>query len=142
MKTLGIDYGLARIGLAISDDGGVVAMPLETLEFKNPGDQTRAVMERITSREVTRIVVGLPLEMDGSAGPMAEHVEKFCVKLESLCDYPVIRWDERLSSVAAERAVREMGGRRGKQKRKKGHLDPIAACLLLQAYLDSQAFGG
>ena len=140
MKTLGIDYGLARIGLAISDEMGVSAMPLETLSLKNPGDQTRAVMERVTERDVARIVVGMPLEMDGTAGPMAEQVEKFCLKLESLSACPVVRWDERLSSVAAERAVREMGGRRGKKRRQKGHLDPIAACLLLQSYLDGQAF--
>ena len=112
MKTLGIDYGLARIGLAISDDTGVIAMPLETLSLKNPGEQTRAVMERVDERDVARIVVGMPLEMDGTAGPMAE------------------------------RAVREMGGRRGKKRGQKGHLDPIAACLLLQSSLDGQAFRG
>ena len=137
MRTMGIDFGEARIGLAISDESGTIAMPLETIETKDKGAQIREVAERITSREVTRIVIGLPLEMDGSAGPVAEMVEKFSTKLETTVGIDVIRWDERLTSVAAERAVREMGGRRGKKKKKKGHLDPIAACLLLQAYLDS-----
>lgn len=137
MRTLGIDFGEARIGLALSDESGTIAMPLETIETKDKGAQIREVAERVTRREVKRIVIGLPLEMDGSAGPMAEMVEKFSSKLESTVGIEVVRWDERLTSVAAERAVREMGGRRGKKRGKKGHLDPIAACLLLQAYLDS-----
>ena len=137
MRTLGIDFGEARIGLALSDATGTIAMPLETLETKDKGEQIRSVADRITERDVARIVVGLPLEMDGNAGPMAETVEKFCAKLEATVDLEIVRWDERLTSVAAERAVREMGGRKGTKKRKKGHLDTIAACLLLQAYLDS-----
>ena len=137
MRTLGIDFGEARIGLALSDLSGTIAMPLETIETKDKGAQVREVAQRIADREVTRVVIGLPLEMDGSAGPMAEMVEKFAAKLEATAEVEVIRWDERLTSVAAERAVREMGGRRGKKKKKKGHLDPIAACLLLQAFLDS-----
>ncbi|MDP6942643.1 MAG: Holliday junction resolvase RuvX [Myxococcota bacterium] len=139
MRTLGIDFGEARIGLALSDASGTIAMPLETIETKDKGEQIRVVADRITEREVERVVVGLPLEMDGTAGPMAEIVEKFSAKLEATVDLTVIRWDERLTSVAAERAVREMGGRKGKKKKKKGHLDPIAACLLLQAFLDSPA---
>ena len=137
MRTLGIDFGEARIGLAISDDSGTIAMPLETIETKDKGEQIRRVAARIAEREVTRVVVGLPLEMNGTAGPMAEVVEKFSAKLEATVGLEVVRWDERLTSVAAERAVREMGGRKGKKKKKKGHLDPIAACLLLQAFLDS-----
>ena len=139
MRTLGIDFGEARIGLALSDASGTIAMPLETIETKDKGEQIRAIANRIAEREVERIVVGLPLEMDGTAGPMAEMVEKFSAKLETTVDLAVIRWDERLTSVAAERAVREMGGRKGKKRKKKGHLDPIAACLLLQAFLDSPA---
>ncbi len=137
MRTLGIDFGEARIGLALSDETGTIAMPLETIETKDKGEQIRTVADRVTEREVARIVVGLPLEMDGSAGPMAEIVEKFCAKLEATVGLEIIRWDERLTSVAAERAVKEMGGRKGKKKRKKGHLDTIAACLLLQGFLDS-----
>ena len=139
MRTLGIDFGEARIGLALSDPTGTIAMPLETIETKDKGEQIRRVADRVTEREVTRIVVGLPLEMDGSKGPMAEMVDKFSDKLGGTVGLEVIRWDERLTSVAAERAVREMGGRKGKKRKKKGHLDPIAACLLLQAFLDSPA---
>jgi putative holliday junction resolvase len=137
MRTLGIDFGEARIGLALSDESGTIAMPLETLETKDKGEQIRWVADRVTDREVKRVVVGLPLEMDGTAGPMAEMVEKFCTKLEATVGLEIVRWDERMTSLAAERAVREMGGRKGKKKKKKGHLDTIAACLLLQAFLDS-----
>lgn len=137
MRTLGIDFGEARIGLALSDASGTIAMPLETLETKDKGEQIRGVAQRITEREVERIVVGLPLEMDGTAGPMVEIVEKFSAKLTATVGLEVVFWDERLTSVAAERVIRETGVRKGKKKKKKGLLDPIAACLLLQAYLDS-----
>ena len=137
MRTLGIDFGEARIGLALSDATGTIAMPLETLSTKDKGEQIQGVAARIAEHEVKRIVVGMPYEMDGSVGPMAEMVEKFCTKLSATVGMDITSWDERMTSVAAERAVREMGGRKGKKARKKGHLDPIAACLLLQAYLDS-----
>ncbi len=139
MRTLAIDFGEARIGLALSDATGTIAMPRGVIAEKNKGDQIRSVVAVYEETEAQRVVVGMPYELDGSAGPMCELVEKFCAKLESVLELEVIRWDERLTSVAAERAIREMGGHRSKKRgqKKKGEVDTIAACLLLQGYLDS-----
>lgn len=139
MRTLGIDFGEARIGLAVSDGTGTIAMPRGVIAEKNKGDQIRLVVAAIEEAEAVRVVVGMPFELDGSAGPMCELVEKFCTKLESVIGATVVRWDERLTSVAAQRAILEMGGHRSKKrgKKKKGEVDTIAACLLLQGYLDS-----
>ena len=133
MRTLGVDWGEARIGLAMSDPMGIIASPHSTLEEKDKGAQVRRVVELVQSEGVERIVVGLPLELDGSAGPMAQMAEKYAQKLEELTGVEVIRWDERLTSVAAERAIAAMGGKR----KKKAKVDTIAACILLQSYLDA-----
>jgi putative Holliday junction resolvase len=138
MRTLGIDWGEARIGLATSDPSGVVASPHGTVAEKDKGAQITRVVSLISELEVERIVVGMPFELDGTEGPMAQMAGRYASKLAEVTGLPVIRWDERLSSAAAERAIREMGGgRRRKGKRDKGQVDAIAACLLLQSFLDS-----
>lgn len=138
MRTLGIDWGEARIGLATSDPSGIIASPRGTVAEKDKGAQITRVVSLISELEVERIVVGMPLELDGTEGPMAQMAGRYASKLEEVTGLPVIRWDERLSSAAAERAIREMGGgRRRKGKRDKGQVDAIAACLLLQSFLDS-----
>lgn len=145
MRTLGLDWGEARVGVALSDPTGVVAMPHGVIHEKNKGDQTRAVVELVRETGSQRIVVGLPLHMDGSRSPSTDEAERFAAKLEATTGLEVVRWDERWTSVAAERALREMGGRRKRgqgQRRhdhtKKGDVDRVAATLMLQAYLDSR----
>jgi len=142
MRTLGIDWGEARIGLATSDLSGMIASPHGALEEKDKGAQVNRVVTLIAELEIQRLVVGIPYELDGTEGPMAQMASRYADKLEETTGLPLIRWDERMSSAAAERAIREMGGgRKRKGKRDKGQVDAIAACLLLQSFLDSPQSG-
>jgi putative Holliday junction resolvase len=137
MRTMGIDFGEARIGVAVSDEMGRIAMPFGVVAEKDKGEQIRRISTLIEEREVARVLVGIPYELDGAPGPMAQTAEKFAVKLESTTGMDVIRWDERFTSVAAQRALQDMNRKRGRRSKKKGDIDVVAACLMLQAYLDS-----
>lgn len=139
-RVLAVDFGEARIGLALSDPTGTIAAPLATIHEKDKGAQTRRVAEAAREHGVGKLLVGIPFHMDGSRGPMAEMAEKFARKLEKETGLPVVRWDERLSSAAAEEVLGELGktGRR----RRSGDLDAMAACLMLREYLDSPAEPG
>ena len=139
MRTLGVDWGEARIGLALSDPMGIIATPHGTLEEKDKGAQVRLVAQLVVDQDVQRIVVGLPLELDGTHGPTAQMAEKYAQRLEEVTGLQVHRWDERLTSAAAERTIRELGGKKKKKKgrRDKGEVDTIAACILLQSFLDA-----
>ncbi len=136
MRILAVDFGEARIGLALSDPTGTIASPLTTLHIKDKGEQTRRVSELALEHECTAILVGIPFHLDGSVGDMARMAEKFAEKVGRQSDLEVIRWDERLTSFAADEELRQMG-RVGK-RRKKGDLDAMAACLMLREYLDQQ----
>jgi putative pre-16S rRNA nuclease len=132
-RVLGIDLGRARVGLAISDELGLLAHPLETL----PADNVNALTARIASvaleKKVECVVVGLPRNMDGSIGPAANEALAFVEKLRAQLPCPVVTWDERLTTVAANRALRE-SGRTARQTR--GQVDQVAAQMILQGYLD------
>ena len=138
MRFLGIDFGERRIGMAVSDPGGTIALGLDTIE--NSG--IPAVIEKI--RQVARdndascIVVGLPLNMDGSTGPRAEKVKAFAAELEQASGLVVEFWDERLSSVSAGRALEQ--GMKSRRKRRK-HVDRVAAQIILQGFLDNRTHG-
>ena len=106
MRTLGIDWGEARIGLATSDPSGIIASPHGTIAEKDKGAQITRVVTLISELEVKRIVVGMPLELDGTEGPMAQMAGRYASKLAEVTGLPVIPWDERLSSAAAERHAR------------------------------------
>ncbi len=140
MRVLGIDYGRARLGLALSDEEGVLASALPPLT------RSRRVREDILSIEtltrdhhVTRVVVGLPLLMDGTYGTMAHEAQAFAMDLAKGLGLPVHLIDERLTSSEAERAMLEgdLSRRRRKQLR-----DGLAAALILQTYLDGCSIGG
>jgi putative pre-16S rRNA nuclease len=135
MKILGIDLGEARVGLAISDDLGMLAHPLETIAVKQT-DPLRRIAEVVARDKVTRVVLGLPRNMDGTYGPAAEKSRVFAEKLRAAVPCEVVLWDERLTSVAAQRALHEMG-RNVKQSRPV--IDQVAAQMILQGWLDSQA---
>jgi putative Holliday junction resolvase len=132
-RVLGIDLGRARVGLAISDELGLLAHPLETF----PADNANALIARIAAvaleKKVERVVVGLPRNMDGSIGPAANEALVFVEKLRAQLSCPVVTWDERLTTVAANRALRE-SGRTTRQTR--GQVDQVAAQMILQGYLD------
>jgi len=151
VRILGIDFGLARIGLALSDPTGTVASPLTVLHEKDKGQQIARVVELAREHEVEAFVVGIPYELDGSQGEMAQTAERYAKKLAQVTGLPVARLDERFTSREAERAIQATGrggprgrGGQGRSRKKKrlgvkDHVDKVAASLILQAYLDAGA---
>jgi putative Holliday junction resolvase len=139
MVCMGIDVGTRRIGVAISDPLGMIAQPLTTLEAPRGGgvplDALRAIVEE---RGVERIVVGLPLRMDGSHGPEAQAAAAIAEEIGAALRIEVVLEDERLSSVEAERLLIEAGVRR---QERKGTTDRVAAAIILQSHLDGLAGG-
>lgn len=135
MKVLGIDHGEARIGVAVSDELGMLAHPLETIAVKEMKDPIGRIAELATREKASTIVIGMPRNMDGSYGPAAEKVRAFAEKVRAKTNAAVQFWDERLSSVAAQRALHE-SGRNVKESRKV--IDQVAAVMILQGWLDLQ----
>ena len=134
-RVLGVDFGQARIGVAISDELGMLAHPLETVSAK-PGDAAvRRVAQLARERDVERVVVGLPRHMSGAAGAAAAEVEAFVAKLRPLLRCDLVMWDERLRTTAAHRALRDAGK---KTRNTRGIVDQVAAQIILQGYLDSR----
>jgi len=132
-RALGIDLGEARIGLAISDELGMLAHPLETVRVRETPDVISHIAGIVTRDDVNVIVVGLPRNMDGSYGPAAEKARAFAEKLRAKTNAEITFWDERLTSVAAQRALHEAGRN---TKKSRPVLDQVAAQLILQGYLD------
>jgi putative holliday junction resolvase len=135
-RILGIDYGRRRIGLAISDETEMLATPLLTVEVNGLKEAVARVAEHARARGAVRIVVGLPLNMDGTAGPMAEEVREYCRRLGEATGLPVEFWDERLSSGQAERVLLEADLSRARRKQVR---DKLAAQLILQGFLDARS---
>ena len=135
MRIIGLDYGEARIGVAVSDLLGTIANPLDTISEKDREKQLEKVLEVIKRERAEKIVVGLPKRMDGTLGHRAEYTKAFAEELSERCSLPLVMWDERLSSSEAHRML-ESGGVSGKKRKTK--VDKIAAVLILQTYLDSQ----
>jgi len=133
--TLGIDHGSKRIGLAISDPSGKVALPAGTLESRGLERDLAAIRRLVEERQVERIVVGLPLHMDGRPGSQAEAAGRFAQRLAEELGLPVDTMDERWTTREAERAL-QATGRRGKKKR--AVIDSVAAALLLRTYLERE----
>ncbi len=136
MRVLGIDYGRRRIGLAVSDESGLLARPLDSHVRTGSLKKDLAQLARLAAEsEVEAIVVGLPLNMDGSKGEMALEVESFVEQLRQTSKVDVFVWDERLTSEQAERTLLEGNVRRRDRKRLR---DGLAAMLILQGFLDSR----
>ncbi len=138
MRVLGLDYGSRTVGVAISDPLLVTAQGVEIIrrESENKLRRTYARIEEIIARygDVDRIVLGYPKNMNNTIGERAEKTEQFKAALERRCALPVILWDERLTTVAADRDMIESGIRREDRGK---YVDEIAAMLILQGYLDS-----
>jgi putative Holliday junction resolvase len=128
---LGIDLGEARTGIAISDELRMLAHPLETVATGSAVVQR--IGEIVSERNVDCVVVGLPRHMNGSFGAGAEKAREFAEKLRRALSCEVVTWDERLSTVAAHRALRESGK---KMRQTRGIVDQVAAQMILQGYLD------
>ena len=135
-RILAVDYGSRRIGLAVTDELGVTAQGLPTLHRTTKRSDFDHLRRTIKQYAVGEIVVGLPLRMSGETGTQSEKVEVFAKELRARCKRPVHLFDERLTSVEANRVLddAEMSGRR-----RKGIVDQLAAVLILQAFLESRA---
>ncbi len=139
MRVLGLDYGARRIGVAICDELGMTAQGMTTIIRKNREADLNAIGDFIHRYDVERIVIGYPLRLDGSEGIQCEKVNRFARRLEMRFSLPVIRRDETLSTKEAEEILHEAGGRRDKRR---GRVDRLAACIILQGYLDALAREG
>ena len=137
MRIMGLDFGSRTTGVAVSDPLGITAQGVETIVRKDENKlrQTCArIEELIKEYEIEEIVLGYPKNMNNTAGERAEKTEAFKAMLERRTGKPVILWDERLTTIAAERVLMESGVRR---ENRKAVVDKIAAVLILQGYLDS-----
>lgn len=135
-----LDYGLARIGLAISDETKTIAMPLKTLQCEKKTEDTAKKLiqvledhQKSQNYQLIEIVVGLPLMMSGKMGFLADETKYFIEILKKFVSIPLLTWDERLTSVQADRSMRE--GNLSRKKRAKS-VDNVAAIIILQSYLD------
>ncbi len=130
---MGLDVGDKRIGIALSDEGGVIASPTETFYRDGLNADIDRLVEMASSAGVGEILVGMPVSMDGSYGPQAQKVMKFVQALSKKTEIPVVPWDERLTTVAAERVLLDGDVSR---KRRRHVIDKVAAAYMLQGYLD------
>lgn len=134
MAIIGIDFGLKRIGLAFSNDSATIAFagPVVT---GGEAEAVRKIVAEAVARRATEIVIGLPRNMNGTEGQMSTNAKAFAEKLREQTEVPVILWDERLTSVQADRAMRSGDLSR---KQRKTRIDSMAAQLMLQSYLDAR----
>ncbi len=130
-RILGIDFGRARIGVAVSDELGMLAHPVETIPAR--GDAVNRIAEIVREKNAERVVVGLPRHMNGSVGEAARDALAFAEKLRAALSCEVVTWDERLSTMAANRALRDSGQ---KTRNSRSFVDQVAAQMILQGYLD------
>ena len=140
MRTLAIDLGSRRVGLALSDEGGRFATPIEVLTVSSPKQALDAILPLIQKEAVQRIIVGLPLNMDDTVGPPARTTLAWGRQLAARSNKPVLYVDERLSSFAAEQTLldRKKAGEKLTRQKKKQQLDAVAAATFLQQFLDGR----
>jgi len=134
-RILGIDYGERRLGFAVSDEMGIIAMPLCVVTVEHPRHALAEVQRLVQEKQAGQVVIGMPLNMNGTRGPASEAVARFVTRLSTAISIPVATWDERLSSKAAERILIDADVRR---KKRKGVIDQLAAQIILQSYLDAK----
>jgi putative Holliday junction resolvase len=135
MRTLALDVGAVRIGVALSDETGTLASGLATLRATGPRKDAQAVAALVREHGVGEVVVGLPLRLDGTLGSRGEEVMAFVERLRRVLPVPVVARDERLTSVAADERLAEAGVRR---RDRKARIDEAAAALILQEHLDAR----
>jgi putative Holliday junction resolvase len=134
MRILALDHGTKRIGVAVSDELRMMAHPLEYIDAEPFAAALERIRVLVREKEVEIIVVGMPRNMDGSYGEAAARTKEFVNVLRDAIPLPIRTWDERLSSVAANRALSDGGVKKGDRKQK---VDAMAAAILLQGFLDS-----
>jgi len=131
---LGLDFGRARIGVAISDELQLLAHPVETIQANQ--QPAARIAEIVRERKIDHVVAGIPKRMNGQIGPAATEVLEFVERLRAILLCRIVTWDERLTTVAAHRALRDAGK---KTRHTRGYVDQVAAQMILQSYLDSRA---
>jgi putative Holliday junction resolvase len=139
MRVMALDVGHKRIGVALSDPGQVLASSLQVIERKGTQRDLDTVVQLVQEHRVGKIVVGYPRSLDGTVGQQARVVERYAAVLEEKLRYlsldvPVVLWDERFSTVTADRLMAE-AGRKGRERRER--IDAVAAAVILQDYLDA-----
>ncbi|AJA48217.1 putative holliday junction resolvase [Clostridium pasteurianum DSM 525 = ATCC 6013] len=134
MRILGLDIGDRTIGVAVSDPLGYTAQGITTIRRKNEEKDIEELIKLCKQYNVETIISGLPKNMNGTMGPQSEKVLQFCEILKEKIDIPIKMWDERLTTVAAHKAMLEADLSRSKRKK---IVDKIAATYILQGYLDS-----
>jgi putative holliday junction resolvase len=134
-RMLGIDFGEKRVGIAISDPTGAIARPLAIVTRQSNRQVAEAIAALAREQQVETVVVGLPLDSSGDEGYQARRVRRFAGILEAMVTVPLVYWDETLSSVDAEQALRDAGAHK---KRRRAPTDDVAAAVLLQAYMNSR----
>jgi putative Holliday junction resolvase len=135
---MALDPGTKRIGVALSDELGWTAQPLETFERRTLAQDVAHIQQLVREHEVREIVMGMPIRLNGTVGPEAESVQQFIRQLEQSLAVPVVAWDERLTTKSAEELLIQANVSRRKRK---GIVDRIAAAILLQSYLHSLSTG-
>jgi putative Holliday junction resolvase len=133
-RILGLDFGRARIGVAVSDELQMLAHPLETIPAND--EPASRVAEIVREKQVDHVVAGVPRQMNGQIGIAATEALEFVEKLRAILPCPVVTWDERLTTVAANRALRDAGK---KTRHTRDYVDQVAAQIILQSYLDSRS---
>ena len=131
---LGVDFGDARTGLALSDGLGMLAVGAGCVRSNNLRVTAEEVAKFAVEKQVARIIVGKPLNMNGTEGPRCERVRAFAEQLGTLCEIPVVLYDERLTTVSAHRYLSDTGVH---GKKRKNTVDELSATLILQDYMDS-----
>ena len=135
MRYLGLDVGDRHVGVALSDETATLATGLPTLERRGPRKDVQMVVRLVREHQVAEVVVGLPKRLDGSIGPQAEKVQAFMESLRGPAGVPIVPWDERFTTAAAERALIEGDVSR---RHRKELVDKVSAVLILQGYLDAR----
>lgn len=133
-RILGLDIGSKRTGVAVSDSYRMIATPLTTVEARKKGEWVTKVIEIIEKEEATAVLAGMPLNQYGEEGKDAQNIRTYIALLRERVSIPVIEWDERFTTVQAERALLSADMSRGKRK---DVIDKVAAAIILQSYLDS-----
>jgi len=139
MRRLALDYGDKRIGVAVSDELGWTAQPLEVIRRTNAEADLARIAELVRQHRAGEVIVGLPVNMDGTVGPRGEICKAFADRLRERLDVPVVLWDERLTTAMAERAL--IAADVSRQKRRQV-VDKMAAAILLQHYLETNKGNG
>ena len=135
MRALCLDVGERRIGVALSDELGLLAGPLTTVAVGRPGRELEELARLARERQVEVVVIGLPVSLNGQEGPQARRVRAFAARLAPLLDVPVDFWDERFTTAEAERTMIERGMSREKRR---ARIDAAAAAIMLQGYIDDK----